>query len=212
MLEINGFCADSALVKAVHPSPNRGARRSPAPDAIILHYTGMASAEAALLRLCDPAAEVSCHYLILEDGGICQLVAEDERAWHAGRPFWAGEPDMNSASIGIELANSGPDFGSPPFAEAQIAATIALAHDIIARRRIAPQRILAHSDVAPLRKADPGEAFPWARLAMAGIGHYIEPAPLGSDAPLQRGSTGGQIEELQRMLARYGYEIGVTGL
>lgn len=206
------FLPDSALVAAVRPSPNHGPRRGPGPDAIILHYTGMASAQAALTRLCAPAAEVSCHYLIFETGSIYQLVAEARRAWHAGASFWAGETDMNSASIGIELANGGPDFGTPPFPYVQIDATIALCRDIVARRHIRPERILAHSDIAPLRKMDPGEAFPWARLAKAGIGHFIEPAPIETDRPLFLGSKGAEVEALQTSLALYGYDIAATGL
>ncbi|MGO9006712.1 MAG: N-acetylmuramoyl-L-alanine amidase [Beijerinckiaceae bacterium] len=206
------FHPDSALVEAVDPSPNHDVRRGSAPDAIVLHYTGMASAEAALARLCDPAAGVSCHYLIFENGSIHQLVPEERRAWHAGTSFWAGERDMNSASIGIELANGGPDFGSPPFAPAQIEAAIALCRDIIARRKIPPQRILGHSDIAPFRKSDPGEAFPWASLAEAGIGHHVEPVPISEDRPLIRGSTGAEVEALQDMLAAYGYDIAVTAL
>jgi N-acetylmuramoyl-L-alanine amidase len=207
---MHGFRPDSALVTAIHASPNHGPRRRGV-DALILHYTGMASAEAALQRLCDPAAEVSCHYLIYEDGSIQQLVEEKRRAWHAGQSFWAGERDMNSASIGIEIANGGPDFGSPPFADAQIDAVIALAHDIIARHKIPPPRILAHSDIAPLRKADPGEYFPWRRLAKAGIGHFVEPVAIGDDRPLARGAAGEGVEELQRLLTRYGYEVDGTG-
>jgi N-acetylmuramoyl-L-alanine amidase len=206
------FHPDTALVEAVHPSPNHGARRGSAPDAIVLHYTGMASAEVALARLCDAAAAVSCHYLIFENGAIYQLVPEARRAWHAGTSFWAGESDMNSASIGIELANGGADFGSPPFTQAQVEAAIALCRDIIARRKIPPQRILGHSDIAPFRKSDPGEAFPWASLAQAGIGHYVEPVPIGDDRPLIRGSTGAEVEALQDMLAVYGYDIAVTAL
>jgi N-acetylmuramoyl-L-alanine amidase len=208
---MSGFHPDSPLVKAVDASPNHGERRGPPLDAIILHYTGMASAEAALQRLCDPTAEVSCHYLVCEEGGIHQLVPETRRAWHAGQSFWAGERDMNSASIGVELANGGPDFGSPPFADAQIVAAIALCRDIVARRRIPPQRILAHSDIAPLRKSDPGEDFPWERLAWAGIGHYVTPAPIGPGPCLRRGSAGAKVEALQKALARYGYEVETTG-
>jgi N-acetylmuramoyl-L-alanine amidase len=209
---MSGFHPDSSLVKAVHASPNHGPRRGAGLDTLILHYTGMASAEAALRRLCDPAAEVSCHYLVFEDGGIYQLVAEERRAWHAGLSCWDGERDMNSVSIGIELANGGPDFGSPPFAEPQIVAAIALCRDILARRKIPPQRVLGHSDIAPARKIDPGESFPWGRLAEAGIGHYVTAAPVGAGANLQRGSRGGDVEKLQERLARYGYDVAVTGL
>jgi N-acetylmuramoyl-L-alanine amidase len=207
---MHGFRPNSPLVSAIHPSPNHGPRQLPI-DALILHYTGMASAEAALQRLCDPAAQVSSHYLIHEDGRIHQLVEESRRAWHAGQSFWAGERDMNSASIGIEIVNGGPDFGSPPFTEAQIEATITLARDIVARHKIPPRRVLAHSDIAPLRKIDPGEHFPWGRLAKAGVGHFVEPVAIGDDAPLARGATGRDVEKLQKLLLHYGYEVELTG-
>jgi N-acetylmuramoyl-L-alanine amidase len=209
--EMSEFFPDSALVKQVRPSPNHGSRRIAMPDAIILHYTGMASAEAALARLCDPEAEVSCHYLVFENGDIVQLVPETRRAWHAGKSLWAGEDDMNSASIGIELANGGHDFGAPPFPAEQIDAVIALCRDINTRRKIAPHRILGHSDIAPFRKIDPGEIFPWARLAQAGIGHYIEPMAVEGGTVLERGDRGPEVETLQKTLAAYGYGIAVTG-
>lgn len=183
-----------------------------APDSIILHYTGMESDEAALARLCDPAAEVSSHYVVAPDGMILQLVPEARRAWHAGKSFWAGERDMNSASIGIELMNGGHDFGRPAYPAAQITALVALCRDIVTRLAVPPTRILAHSDIAPFRKQDPGEHFPWEALAAAGIGHYVPPHPLGDDAPLKRGSTGERVEGLQGMLAIYGYDSAVSGL
>src|SRR5271170_629941 len=130
------FDPDTPLVATVHPSPNHGARRVRGPDSIILHYTGMATGGAALARLCDPASEVSAHYLIEEDGTIVQLVAETRRAWHAGQSWWAGEADMNSASIGIELQNGGHGFGTPPYADRQIEALIALCRDIQSRHGI----------------------------------------------------------------------------
>jgi N-acetylmuramoyl-L-alanine amidase len=204
------FEPDSPLAKA-HPSPNHGPRRMKGPDLIVLHYTGMATGAAALARLCDPASEVSAHYLIEEDGRIFQLVPEVRRAWHAGQSCWAGEADMNSASIGIELQNGGHDFGTPPFADRQIEALIALCRDIQSRHGIAPQHILAHSDIAPGRKIDPGEYFPWARLAAAGVGHYVEPHPIGKDVPLECGAHGKRVEDLQGMLAAYGYGIDVNG-
>ncbi len=208
---MTGFDPDNGLVKAVHPSPNHGARRIKGPDSIVVHYTGMPSGAAALARLCDPAAEVSAHYFIDEDGGIVQLVPEARRAWHAGQSCWAGEEDMNSASIGIELQNGGHEFGAPAYPEAQIDAVIALCRDIVRRRAIAPGRILAHSDIAPGRKIDPGEYFPWSKLAEAGVGLYVPPHPIGDDVPLERGARGEKVEELQAMLAAYGYDIEVTG-
>jgi N-acetylmuramoyl-L-alanine amidase len=210
---IDGFTADSSLVARLAPSPNIGERRGRSrPDCVILHYTGMPSAEGALALLTDPASQVSAHYLILESGEIIQLVPEDKRAWHAGVGAWGGLTDINSASIGIEIANPGHDGGSPPFPARQIEATIALAADIAARRGIRPERILAHSDVAPARKRDPGEAFPWEALARAGVGHWVEPAPI-TEGPLYRsGQEGPPVRALQALLALYGYGLELTGV
>jgi N-acetylmuramoyl-L-alanine amidase len=178
------------------PSPNYGPRKDGAAvDMLILHYTGMVSAAAALDRLCDPAAQVSAHYLVEEDGTIWQLVDEGRRAWHAGRAFWAGEHDVNSRSIGIELANPGHEFGYRPFPEVQITALEALARGILARHPIPARRVLGHADVAPQRKQDPGELFPWERLARAGIGIWPDAAP-----PLA-------AADAVAALARIGYEV-----
>ncbi len=207
------FPPDSVVVTAVCPSLNHGPRKDGrAPDAIILHYTGMESEDAALKRLCDPSAEVSCHYLIRENGDVLQLVPESRRAWHAGVSSWAGETDMNSVSIGIEIANGGHDFGVPAYPDVQTAAVIALCRDIVSRRKISAHRILAHSDIAPLRKRDPGEHFPWGALAKAGIGPSVVAQPRGNDAPLAVGARGEDVAALQRMLADYGYDIGVDGI
>ena len=146
------------------PSPNFSERQLPV-SMIVLHYTGMQSAEAALARLTDPAAEVSAHYLIDEDGTVHRLVAEDKRAWHAGKAHWRGITDVNSASIGIELVNPGHEFGYREFAPAQIEALIPLLSEIKDRHEITRGNIVGHSDIAPTRKQDPGELFPWARLA-----------------------------------------------
>ena len=146
------------------PSPNFNERQLPV-SMIVLHYTGMQSAEAALARLTDPAAEVSAHYLIDEDGTIHRLVAEDKRAWHAGQSHWRGITDVNSASIGIELVNPGHEFGYREFAPAQIEALIPLLAEIKDRYEITRGSIVGHSDIAPTRKQDPGEFFPWAQLA-----------------------------------------------
>jgi len=146
------------------PSPNFNERQLPV-SMIVLHYTGMQSAEAALARLTDPAAEVSSHYLIDEDGTIHRLVAEDKRAWHAGQSHWRGITDINSASIGIELVNPGHEFGYREFAPAQIEALIPLLDEIKHRYEITRGNIVGHSDIAPTRKQDPGELFPWAQLA-----------------------------------------------
>jgi N-acetylmuramoyl-L-alanine amidase len=151
-------------------SPNQDDRQGVAVDMLILHYTGMISGRAALERLCDPAARVSAHYTIDEDGTSYAHVPEARRAWHAGVSYWAGAIDINARSIGIELINPGHDNGYRPFPEAQIGAVMALCHGVLLRHPISSARVLAHSDVAPARKQDPGELFPWARLAQAGIG------------------------------------------
>jgi N-acetylmuramoyl-L-alanine amidase len=204
---------DSSLAARFLASPNRGERRRRGrPDCLVLHYTGMPTGEAALKVLLDPAAELSAHYLVWEDGAIDQLVGESERAWHAGKALWKGESDLNSASIGVEIVNPGHDGGSPPYPEPQIAATIALARDLCARWGIAPERVLAHSDVAPARKQDPGEAFPWERLWRAGVGHWTEPAPLAGGALFAHEEEGPPVRALQAMLALYGYGVEITGV
>ena len=204
---------DSACVAKLHPSPNHGERKDgKRPDSLVLHYTGMVDGPAALHQLCNPLTQVSCHYFIFEDGRIWQLVPENRRAWHAGAGCWQGERDMNSASIGIEIVNPGHDHGYTPFPEAQIAAVMALCRDIITRWNIKPDRVIAHSDMAPKRKRDPGELFPWDRLAAAGVGHWVEPHSIASGRFFQRGEEGMPIEALQAMLALYGYDLPVTGV
>jgi N-acetylmuramoyl-L-alanine amidase len=185
-------------------SPNHDERRFGAPDMLILHYTGMRSAEAALDRLCDPVARVSAHYLVEEDGTLWRLVAEARRAWHAGESCWLGRRDINAHSIGVEIVNPGHEFGYRPFPEAQIAAVETLCHDVISRWRIPRRLVLGHSDVAPHRKQDPGELFPWPRLAAAGIGLWPD-----LSATTTRPPEG--VAEMQEMLARYGYDLSVTG-
>jgi len=205
--------ADSALAAAFLPSPNHGERKGFArPDCIILHYTGMASAKSALDLLRDSRSEVSSHYFVDEDGTIFQLVPESRRAWHAGVGVWKGERDLNSASIGIEIVNPGHDGGLPPFAEAAIAATTALCRDIAKRHAIRPERILAHSDIAPQRKRDPGELFPWDALWRAGVGHWIPPAQITGPALFREKAEGPPIRALQAMLALYGYGLEMTGV
>jgi N-acetylmuramoyl-L-alanine amidase len=202
-----------AVVTRFVPSPNHGERRGGGrPDLLLLHYTGMPTAEAALKRLCDPAAEVSSHYVVMEDGAVVQLVPEDRRAHHAGVSFWAGETDINSCSIGIEIVNPGHEGGLPPYPDAQIASVIALSRAIVDHWGIPAERVLGHSDVAPDRKEDPGERFPWERLARAGIGHWVEPAPLTDEILLRPGDSGPEVEALQDALAFYGYGIPATGL
>ena len=165
------------------PSPNHDDRGGAAIDMLVLHYTGMKTAEEALARLCDPAAKVSAHYTIDEDGAVYAHVPEARRAWHAGAAFWAGVTDINAHSIGIELVNPGHEFGYRAFPDTQIAALITLCHGILLRHPIPSARVLGHSDVAPARKDDPGELFPWAQLAKAGIGLWPDAVAgdLGAD-------------------------------
>jgi N-acetylmuramoyl-L-alanine amidase len=207
------FKPDSPLVAEVLASPNFEPRNGRSkPNILLLHYTGLASCAEAIDWLRRPASKVSCHYVVDESGRITQMVAEAMRAWHAGLSYWAGERDVNSASIGVEIHNPGHDAGYPDFTEPQMAAVEALCRDIVARNRIQPERVLAHSDVAPARKRDPGEKFDWARLARAGVGHWVEPAPYD---PHDRGAGGYDSGRLtagvQSMLARYGYGIQPMG-
>ena len=182
------------------------------PDSVLLHYTGLPDGESALRQLCDPAAQVSAHYLVWEDGRLTQLVPERRRAWHAGQGVWAGESDMNDVSIGIEIANAGHRERLPEYPLAQIETVIALCRDIVGRWRIRPERVLAHSDVSHWRKIDPGERFPWWRLAKAGIGHFVPPSAIEDGPRLELGNSGPEVLELQAMLARYGYGLAETGV
>ena len=153
------------------PSPNFDARPPATPiDILLLHYTGMETGAAAIARLCDPDARVSSHYTVDEDGTVYAHVSEDRRAWHAGASYWAGARDINARSVRIEIVNPGHEFGYRSFPDAQIESGIALGLEIVARHSIPPARVLGHSDVAPARKTDPGELFPWGTLSLAGIG------------------------------------------
>jgi N-acetylmuramoyl-L-alanine amidase len=202
---------DSKLATLWCPAPNREPRRDGRePDLLLLHYTGMESADAALDWLTREDSKVSCHYLVDEDGNITQMVREGERAWHAGQSLWAGETDINSCAIGIEIHNPGHDIGYRDFPEVQMGAVEDLCLDILARRNIRPERVLAHSDIAPGRKRDPGEKFDWARLARAGIGLWVEPAPISDDVGLGPGDEGEAVTKLQRDLAAYGYGVEIT--
>jgi N-acetylmuramoyl-L-alanine amidase len=207
-----GPVPDSPVAGEFFASPNHGERRGfSRPDSVILHYTGMPTGAEALALLCDPASEVSSHYFVWEDGRVVQLVPEDRRAWHAGRSVWKGQSDVNSASIGIEIVNPGHD-ALPPFPARQIDGVIALLRDIGARYEIAPERVLAHSDIAPTRKIDPGEHFPWRTLWRAGIGHWVAPAAIGEGPRFGRGQEGPPIRALQALLALYGYGVELTGV
>jgi N-acetylmuramoyl-L-alanine amidase len=204
---------ESSIVAEVRPSPNHNERKgSGTPDMIVLHYTGMPGDQDAISHLCNPASEVSAHYVVLQDGYIVQLVAEARRAWHAGASSWAGESDINSRSIGIEIANPGHDHGYPAFPKRQIAAVTALCRSILTRHRIAADRVLAHSDIAPSRKRDPGEKFPWKTLADSGIGLWVKPAAITQTGPVfTLGDSNPAIEETQTLLANYGYGVTASG-
>lgn len=165
---------------------------------LVLHYTGMVDADAALQRMTDASAEVSAHYMIKEDGTICQLVDEARRAWHAGVASWRGHEDINSRSVGIELVNPGHEFGYLAFPEPQMTALISLATEIVARHPITARNVVGHSDVAPARKTDPGELFDWQRLATAGLGLWPQ-------------KTDGDVEKIPSMLAQFGYDTRDIG-
>jgi N-acetylmuramoyl-L-alanine amidase len=185
----------------------------------------MKDAETALRRLCDPAPKAgdypgpwqapdidpatplgraSAHYVVGEAGEVWRLVDEKERAWHAGKSLWEGRDDTNARSVGIEIVNGGHDFGLPPFPDAQIDAVIALVRDILKRHRLAPQRVVGHSDVAPARKQDPGERFPWKRLAEAGASVWPD-ASGGDTVVLKPGAHGESVHDLHAALAEFGY-------
>jgi N-acetylmuramoyl-L-alanine amidase len=214
----------SALRIIDRPSPNFDTRTR-AIDLVVLHYTGMQDDETALARLTDPAPvagkypgpwqsddiapdaplpRVSTHYVVDEAGGVFRLVDEEVRAWHAGVSSWRGEGDVNSRAIGIEIVNGGHDFGLPDFPDAQIEAVIALVRDILERRHLKPASVVAHSDIAPERKLDPGEKFPWKRLAAAGVS--IWPKQMASGV-----SETDAVIGLQERLARIGYAVQATG-
>jgi N-acetylmuramoyl-L-alanine amidase len=180
-------------------SPNHDARpEGAAIDILVLHYTGMKTAKEALARLCDPQARVSAHYTIDRDGRVYRHVPEERRACHAGVSYWAGERNVNARSIGIEIVNPGHEFGYVPFADAQIGALIDLSRGIFARHPIPPHRVVGHSDIAPPRKTDPGELFPWKELAEYGIGVWWQNAPLAGDAAAAR---------VPELLAQFGYGV-----
>jgi N-acetylmuramoyl-L-alanine amidase len=165
-------------------SPNFDDRQSKI-DMLVLHYTGRPTLDESLDWLTDPEKKVSAHYLISEEGDVYQLVDEDKRAWHAGVSFWQGVTDINSCSIGIEIQNPGHEFGYEGFPKAQIEALVELAKGIMARHKIPANRVLGHSDIAPSRKQDPGEKFPWEALAKEGIGVWPEPGLITLNQPLQ---------------------------
>src|SRR6201985_813642 len=209
---MNAFMPDSSIASDVIPSLNYGERNDGRePDMIVLHYTGMPDVEAAIARLCSAGTDVSAHYIVLEDGRIVQSVAEAKRPWHAGVSSWAGEGDINSCSIGVEIVNPGHDWGYPDFPLRQIAAVIALCRGIMLRGRIPSQRVLAHSDIAPARKKDPGEKFPWHSLANSGVGHWVQPVPVVRGETLRLGTISDDVLKMQQAFAKYGYGIPTNG-
>ncbi len=206
-----GVC-DTSIEANWREASNFEARRNELiPDLLIMHYTGMQSAQAALDILCRPESKVSCHYLVDEQGSITQMVAEKHRAWHAGRAHWAGENDINSCSIGIEIVNQGHILELQPFPDRQIEAVMALSLDIFKRHAILPRNVIGHSDIAPGRKKDPGEKFPWDTLYENGIGHFVEPEQIGDDPGFGIGDRHDDIAKAQRLLAQYGYLISDDG-
>jgi len=187
-----------------HPSPNFGPRRGGArPDMVVLHYTGMADAGAAIARLADLASEVSSHYVVCEDGAVLRMVAEAERAWHAGAARWGRVEDVNSHSIGIELVNPGHELGYPPFPEPQMAALEALLDDILGRWGIAPERVVGHACVAPGRKRDPGEKLDWRRLARHGLSVWLDAETEAAGAA--------EAGAFKRAAAAFGYPVPRNG-
>ncbi|MGL4441276.1 MAG: peptidoglycan recognition protein family protein [Bosea sp. (in: a-proteobacteria)] len=208
---------DSRFAAKIFASPNHGPRKHAdgsegrRPDMLILHYTGMPDAGQALQWLCNPVSSVSSHYFVFENGHTLQLVPEERRAWHAGLSHWQAETDINSCSIGIEIANPGHPGGMPKYPETQIGAVLGLCRDICQRWNIPPERILAHSDVAPGRKIDPGENFPWDDLAEGGVGLWVRPVPIAGGRFFSFGDSGVPVEALQAMFAMFGYGLPVNG-
>ena len=200
----------TTLPHVVQASPNFNDRRADI-SILLLHYTGMRDAAAACDWLCRVESEVSCHYLVDADGVITQMVGEDKRAWHAGLSSWAGLEDINSRSIGIEIHNPGHALGYPDFPARQMTGVAALSSDICKRNAILPRHVLAHSDVAPGRKIDPGEKFEWRALHAQGIGHWVSPEPLSGGTFIQLGDAGDSALALQSLLKFYGYGIDISG-
>lgn len=202
---------DTSCECELRPAVNFNERLVDMPDILLLHYTGMVSGGDAVDWLCCKESQVSCHYLVHEDGRIVQMVSEAKRAWHAGQGSWQGKEDINSRSIGIEICNRGHEHGYRDFPGEQIEAVISLCKDILTRNPIRDRNILAHSDIAPGRKCDPGEKFPWKMLSQNGVGHWVEPAGVTGGRFFSLGDKGEPIEALQSMLVLYGYGVEVTG-
>lgn len=207
------FAPDSAVVSRIVQALNIEDRRGIAPvSLLILHYTGMSSAEKAVDWLCRAESGVSCHYVVDNEGAVTQMVPEHLRAWHAGVSFWRGETDINSLSIGIEIQNPGHEHGYPDFSAAQMRGVLALSRDIVLRHGIGADGVLAHSDIAPSRKIDPGEKFNWARLARAGVGLAVRASPVDdSDVGFGPCDHHDRIAIAQHKLRRFGYDAPLHG-
>jgi N-acetylmuramoyl-L-alanine amidase len=207
---------DSRFVNDLVASPNIGARRGYAsPQLLILHYTGLETVRRSIDVLCDPICEVSCHYLVDVDGRVTQMVREADRAWHAGLSYWRGETDINSSSVGIEIQNPGHALGYPDFPEAQMSAVVSLSRDIVVRNQMRATDVLAHSDIAPQRKIDPGEKFDWQRLYAAGVGHWVLPHAVDNDLeqpPIDMQKPGKRTRTCQKLLSQYGYDVAADGM
>jgi N-acetylmuramoyl-L-alanine amidase len=194
------------------PSPNYDGRpEGAAIDTIVIHYTDMETPEAALHRMCDPEVGVSAHYLIDEAGIVYQLVPEEKRAWHAGESHWRGVSGVNAVSVGIELANPGHEHGYPDFPAAQMDAVLKLCRGIKERHGVADRNVVAHSDIAFLRKCDPGEKFDWAWMAREGVGIYPFGAKPVTGTALKKGDTGQKVMRLQQALCNWGYGLKTDG-
>ena len=192
------------------PSPNQDDRPSGVPiDMIVLHYTGMRTAREAVLRLCDPAARVSAHYVVEEDGAVWRLVADARRAWHAGASFWRGHTALNDRAIGIEIVNPGHEYGYRDFPVLQLAAVCDLCLELLGRHPVPSRNVVAHSDIAPERKQDPGERFGWAALAQNGVGLWPEGVPdLGTGGVVRDAAS---LRDVRAALAAIGYRVAAEG-
>ena len=201
------------LAHRVQLSPNVGPRRGADKVSIlVLHYTGMTEGQNAVDWLCNERSQVSCHYLVDSDGSIVHMVDENLRAWHAGESSWHGENDVNSHSLGIEIQNPGHNLGYPDFPDCQMTAVEALCRDIVTRHGIHSRNVVAHSDIAPGRKIDPGEKFDWKRLFDSGVGHWVAPEAEQGGTFLQRGDQGEAVLALQSLLRMYGYGLVMDGI
>lgn len=194
-----------------HPSPNHDSRGTQAIDTLVLHYTDMLTCDEAVERLCDPASQVSAHYVVSETGVAYQLVPEDARAWHAGESHWRGNNNLNARSIGIEICNPGHTHGYADFEPRQMKTVIRLAQEISARHTIPQRNIVGHSDIAFLRKVDPGEKFDWAACARQGVGLFPFEARPMPGPEMTRGDKGKDVMRLQTALANWGYGLKLDG-